>query len=137
MRVSRRGWVTIAIVVACASAAILLILLYVPIAQEPSGTEAIGARLYQYETEDLFGSSGYEYYTFGGVQFEFHLWCAITPGGGSICGNATEPGGATYPYSFFDGPPSSDPPWQTWVAPDGHEAVQYREGGTARLLVAL
>ena len=49
--------------------------------------------------------------------------------------NASEPSGASHPYSFSDGPPRSSPPWQTWVAPDGHEAVQYQTGGLPHLQV--
>lgn len=113
---------------------VILILLYVPIAQESSGYTAIGARLYSFEAESLFGQS-WSNFTYRGVTFGFHLWCLITSGGGKICGNATESSGAAHPYSFWDGPPSPSPSWQTWVSPDGHEAVQYRVGGLAHLLV--
>ena len=131
----RRRWL---LIVGGAGAAIaviaILVLLYVPIAQESSGYAAIGLRLYSFESESLFGQS-WSNFTYHGVTFEFHLWCLITPAAGEICGNATESGGVRYSYSFMDGPPSPSPSWQTWVAPDGHEAVQYRQGGLAHLLV--
>ena len=113
-----------------------LILLYVPIAEESSGYTEIGARLYSFEAVSLFHQpTSWPNITYRGVTFGFHLWCASTAGAGEICGNATESGGTAYPYSFWDGPPSPFPGWQTWVSPDGHEAVQYRQGGLAHLLV--
>lgn len=118
------------------AAATVLLLLYVPIAQETSGYTAIGLRLYSFESVSLFGANaGWQSFSYRGVTFGFHLWCQVTPAAGEVCGNATEAGGASYPYSFWDGPPSSSPPWQTWVSPNGHEAVQYRMGGLAHLLV--
>ena len=132
----RRWFVVLGIAGAGVAAAVLLLsLLCTPIAQESSGYTAIGFRLYTFTSVSLFGGSASPSYTYRGVTFSFHLWCAITPGGGEICGNATEPGGAVYSYSFWDGPPAHPPPWTTWVSPDGHEAVQYQEGGLAHLLV--
>jgi hypothetical protein len=77
-------------------------------------------------------------YSFQGVTFGFHLWCWIAMDVGYVCGNATEPGGATFHYTFGDGlpPANGSPPWETWIAPSTHEAIQYRDGGSVRLLVA-
>ena len=50
--------------------------------------------------------------------------------------NATETDGSRAAYSFSDGPPRENPGWQTWIAHDGHEAVQYMLGGSVRLLVS-
>lgn len=133
----RRRWL---LILGTAGAAVvvvvILLLLYVPIAQEPSGYTAIGLRLYSFEAVSLFDQpTSWPNITYRGVTFGFHLWCLITPAAGKICGNATESGGAAYSYSFWDGPPSPSPGWQTWISPDGHEAVQYRQGGLAHLLV--
>ena len=87
------------------------------------------------ESEQLFGSQAYPNYTFHGVTFSFHLWCAAGPAAGVVCGNATEALGAQFPYAFSDGPPSPAPAWQRWMAPDGHEAVAYLTGGHVVLSV--
>lgn len=133
----RRRLVFLLASVAAAGALVtVLVLLYVPIAQEQSGYTAIGPRLNTFESVSLFGpNAAWQNFSYRGVTFGFHLWCQSSPGGGELCGNATEAGGAVYPYSFSDGPPSFAPPWQTWVSPNGHEAVQYRMGGLAHLLV--
>jgi hypothetical protein len=99
--------------------------------------EMVNGSYYDYESQSLFGNQSWLNYSFHGVVFGFHLWCAITVDVGTVCGNATEPSGVSYPYSFQDGLPQTDPPWQTWVAPDGHEAVQYQEGGHVHLLVSV
>ncbi len=130
----RRFFLILGIVGAAISITVVLFLLYVPIAQESSGYTVIGSRLYSFESESLFGPP-WSNFTYQGVTFEFHLWCEITSAAGKICGNPTESGGARYSYSFWDGLPSPFLSWQTWVSPDGHEAVQYREGGLAHLLV--
>jgi len=100
------------------------------------GTEVVNGRTFAVQSESLFGSASWLNYTFHGVVFGFHLWCATTPAAGTVCGNATEPDGTSYPYAFADGPPQEHPAWQTWIAPDGREGVQYLQGGSARLLVA-
>jgi hypothetical protein len=92
--------------------------------------------VFNYESESLFGSQSWLDYSFHGVVFEFHLWCAIRVVVGTVCGNATEPSGPRSTYSFSDGLPPTNLPWQIRVAPDGHEAVQYQLGGHVRLLVA-
>jgi hypothetical protein len=96
----------------------------------------VDGRPYSLVSESLFGNSSWLNYSYRGVTFGFHLWCSVSPGGGEVCGNATESGGTSYRYAFSDGLPQVDPGWQTWVAPDGHEAVQYRMGGLVHLLVA-
>ena len=137
--IRRRRLIRIIGVAAAAVAVVVaLVLLYVPISQESSGYTAIGLRLYSFETVSLFNlPTSWPNITYRGITFGFHLWCLITPASGKICGNATESGGATYPYSFWDGPPSPSPSWQTWVSPNGHEAVEYRLGGLTRLLVQI
>jgi hypothetical protein len=122
------------IVLAAAIAAVAGLSL--PIAQESSGDQLLDGRLYTFEAESLFGSASWLNYSFDGVTFGFHLWCAVNSAAGEVCGNATESDGSTHPYAFWDGLPTSDPPWQTWVSADGHEAVEYRDGGTVHLLVA-
>jgi hypothetical protein len=114
----------------------LPIVLSIPIAQETSGDQLVNGRPYTLESESLFGDSSWLNYSYRGVTFGFHLWCSESPGGGVVCGNSTESGGTAFSYAFFDGPPQVDPRWQTWVAADGHEAVQYRQGGLVHLLVA-
>lgn len=93
---------------------------------------------YDREQVDLFGSAkpAWQNYTFRGVTFEFHLWCAVTPASGLLCGHATEASGVEYSYQFSDGPPSALPQWQNWISPDQREGVSYLTGGTADLLVA-
>jgi len=98
----------------------------------------LNSRTYAYETQSLFGGPSYQNFSFRGVTFTFHLWCQITADSGIVCGNATEQNGASYSYSFTDGlPTTSPPPWQTWISPDGLEAVEYQQGGNVRLLVEL
>lgn len=100
------------------------------------GFELLGGQTYSYVTESLFGKHTSLNYSYRGVVFEFHLWCWITVDVGWVCGHAIEPGGASYAYNFSDGLPMQNPPWQNWIAPDFHEAVQYQQGGSARLCVA-
>ena len=96
----------------------------------------LDSRTYAYETESLFGNQSYLSFPFRGVTFTFHLWCRVSGDAGIVCGNATELDGASYSYSFADGLPTvGPPPWQTWVSPDGFEAVEFQQGGHARLLV--
>lgn len=131
----RRTWVLLAAGVGAAGIAVVLLGVYVLV---PPGYTTVGIHRYAYESEELFGDTGsWQNYSYRGVTFEFHLWCEVSPGGGTLCGHATEADGTSYAYSFSDGPPvSGEPPWQTWVAPDSHEAVQYQQGGHAHLLVA-
>ncbi|HLM91529.1 MAG TPA: hypothetical protein VK424_05710 [Thermoplasmata archaeon] len=103
-----------------------------------SRTELIQGTYYSFESESLFGNASWLNYSFHGVTFGFHLWCAVLADTGRVCGNATEPTGVSYPYSFTDGlPHPGNPSGQTWIAPDQHEAVQYQQGGLVRLLVAV
>jgi len=111
------------------------VLLAVPISQERSGYTLVGYRLYSFEAESVFGPA-WSNYTYRGVTFEFHVWCAITPGGGELCGNVTESNGSTFPFSFWDARLSQGSQWETWVAPDSEVAIQYETGGLAHLLVA-
>lgn len=113
----------------------ILVLLTVPIAQEQSGYTIVGYRLYSFEAESVFGQA-WTNLTYGGITFEFHLWCSTTSGGGRLCGNVTESNGSTFAFSFWDGPPSPETQWETWVAPDSAEAIQYETVGLAHLLVA-
>ena len=94
---------------------------------------------YYYENVTVL-EPGWSNFCFSGVTFVFHAWCsALTPGGTSVCGNATQASGAPSSFSFHEGPPA-DPahPWQTWISSSGHEGVQFESdsGGLARLLVA-
>jgi hypothetical protein len=129
----------LAIIVIALSAAVVtttLLLLALPIEQEQSGYTLIGLRLYSFEAEELFGAS-WSNFTYQGITFDFHLWCEITSGAGKICGNATNPNGHAYAFSFWDGPPThGSSAWQTWVGPDAHEAVQYQQGGLVHLLAS-
>jgi hypothetical protein len=113
-----------------------LLIVFLPYALTPAGEILIGGRDYTYESQSLFNNGSWQNYTYRGVTFEFHLWCFISSGGAELCGNATESPGVSFPYSFSDGPTQINPQWQTWIAPDGHEGVQYKQGGSARLLVA-
>jgi hypothetical protein len=115
---------------------VALVIVVATFSQESTGQIRINGRTYTSESVSLFGGAMWLNYSYRGVTFGFHLWCAVTPAAGVVCGNATESTGVSYPYSFSDGPPSPNPGWQTWVAPDGHEAVQYKEGGLVHLLVA-
>lgn len=109
-----------------------------PTPSNSSGTVELNGTTYSYTSESLFGNQSWLNYSYRAVKFGFHLWCQVTVDVGYVCGNATESSGASFHYSFTEGLPVSNqpPPWQTWVAPTGHEAVQYQQGGTARLLVA-
>jgi hypothetical protein len=99
-------------------------------------TMDLSGRAYYVEDEYLFGSQSFLSYGFEGITFTFHLWCLVEADTGVICGNATELDGRSYSYTFEDGLPSfGPPPWQTWISPDGIAAVQYQQGGQARLLV--
>jgi hypothetical protein len=126
-----------AVLVAVATVTIL-VLLTVPIAQEQSGYTLIGFRLYSFEAEHVFGSP-WSNFSYRGVTFAFHVWCEVTPAAGEVCGNVTESNGGIFPFSFWDGPPSVEPRWETWVAPDGQAAIQFESlsGGLVHLLVAL
>jgi len=99
-----------------------------------AGVSVLDDRFYSYENLSIFGPA-WSNYTYRGVTFSFHLWCEITPAAGKLCGNATESNHESYPYAFWDGLPTRNPQWQTWVAPDYQEAVQYLQGGTVHLLV--
>ena len=110
---------------------------YRPSSSPPSGIIEIGGRSYTSVSHSLFGNESWLNYSFRGVTFGFHLWCDITVDTGYVCGQATEPSGATFSYTFTDGLPEPNPPWQTWVSPDSYDAVQYQEGGTVHLLVVL
>jgi hypothetical protein len=133
----RKRWVLLG-AIASVVVVFALVILFVPLLQEPSGYTMVGAHLYTYESESLFGTgNGWNNYSYRGVTFGFHNWCGVpSPGGGTICGNATGADQVPHPYAFFDGPPHEGPePWQTWVAGDAHEAVEYQPGGLVHLLV--
>ena len=107
-------------------------------AAPPARSIVVGYERFYYETVTA-PEPGWSNFSFFGVTFELHAWCsALTPGGTSVCGNATQPSGISFPFSFREGPPP-DPthPWQTWISPNGHEGVQFESdsGGLARLLV--
>jgi len=97
---------------------------------------------YTYEKVTIFGPS-WSNFTYRDVTFSFEVWCGpVSLGGAPICGNASEANGPTYPFSFWENggaPPVGPVPWERWVAPDGHEAVEFEpdSGGQARLLVAM
>ena len=132
----RRRWLIIGSLVAAAAVVSALVVLSIPNSVEPSGATLIDFRFYSFESVSLFNKPAWQNYTYKGVTFEFHLWCLASPAAGELCGNATEANGAIFPYSFSDGPPTwGPPPWQTWVSPDYHEAVQYQTGGLAHLMV--
>jgi hypothetical protein len=128
---------TVRLVVAFGVDAVILVTaLALPISQEASGYTLVGFQLYSFEAAELFGNASWLNFTYRGVTFEFHLWCLAGPAAGEICGNATEADGHRYSFSVWDGPPTLEPRWETWVSPDAHEAVQYQQGGLAHLLVA-
>jgi hypothetical protein len=131
-----RKWASVVIVAAIIGVSVSLAILAFSLSQESAGQISINGKTYSFESESLFGNASWLNYSYRGVTFGFHLWCLVTPAAGVVCGNATESTGISYPYSFSDGPPSPNPSWQTWVAPDGHEAVQYKLGGLVHLLVA-
>lgn len=101
------------------------------------GPIVLNGTAFTYESEELFGeSNGWLNYTYGTVLFEFHLWCGITVDVGYVCGNVTQPNGVRYAFTFADGLPRLGPaPWQSRVSPDLASAVEYQQGGTARLLI--
>jgi hypothetical protein len=133
----RRRRILLGALVGAGAVVMALFFLSTPLGWQVTGSVLVGPRLNSFETVDLFGNAAWQNYSYKGVQFTFHLWCQVSPGGGTLCGNATEANGARYGFSFSDGPPSVDPQWQTWVAPDGGAAVQYLQGGTAHLLVPI
>jgi len=139
MRWTRRRKILTAIlaVVTTAIVVTILVLLWVPNSLVPSGYTMIGSRLYSYETENVFGST-WSNFSYRGVTFAFHVWCATTSAAGELCGNVTESNGGTFPFQFSDGPPSPQPYWETWVAPDDQSAIQFESlsGGLVHLLVA-
>lgn len=132
--------VTSVVVVAAvfASVGLLALLNPSPAAGPPTNSLVIGNERYDYENVTV-REPGWSNFVFLGVAFEFHAWCSpLTPGGTSVCGNATPLGGAPHPFTFREGPPpNSTQPWQTWISPTGHEGVQFQSdsGGLARLLV--
>jgi hypothetical protein len=136
-RWSRRRCTILGVIGVAVALSVVLLLLLVPVSQEPAGYTFLGPRLYSYESESLFGpGTGWENFTFRGVTFGFHLWCAIRIDVGTVCGNATGPNGVAHPYDFADGLPRAGPAtWETWVSPDGHEGVEYQDGGQVHLLV--
>jgi hypothetical protein len=119
-----------------------LLLVFVVFPPLPAGETKLGSRVYYIENETVFGPA-YSNYTFHGVHFAFHVWCSSPGlGGAQVCGNVTEPDGTRYALNFTEpggAPPASPLPWQTWVAPDGSEAVQFEpdSGGQVHLLVAV
>ncbi len=130
----RRRRLLLVLAIAGVSIVVVTVVLNVPIAQEASGYQLVGLRLFSFESQSLFGNS-WTNYTYRGVTFSFHLWCSAGPAAGEVCGNATESDGGSYAYSFEDGITVRG--WQTWVSPDSHEAVQYQQGGLVHLLVAV
>ncbi len=103
-----------------------------------SGLVSVNGRWYASETHEHFGSNApsWDNYTFDGVFISIHFWCGTpTPAAGLLCGNATEANGSEFSYSFGDGPPQMNPPWQTTMSPDGSAGAQYMLGGHFRLLV--
>src|SRR5580700_1400022 len=103
MTPKRRRRVLVAVLAAVVGIALVLAVLSLPIAQDSSGYQLLDGRLYAFEAESLFGSSSWRNYSFDGVTFGFHLWCAITPAAGEVCGNATQPDRSARPYAFWDG----------------------------------
>jgi hypothetical protein len=119
-----------------------LVMLTVPINQEQSGYTSINHQLYSLDSVTVFGPH-WSNFTYGGVLFEFVVWCnAPSLAGAQLCGNASRSVGPVYSFTFWEegGAPRLSPgPWETWVSPDGHEAVQFesQSGGLAHLLVAV
>ncbi len=76
--------------------------------------------------------------SYRGFTSAFHIWCENASAAGKICGNVTEQNGSSFSFSFWDGPPSPEPRWETWVAPDFSTAIQFEShsGGIVHLLVA-
>jgi hypothetical protein len=105
-----------------------VILLWVPISEEPSGYTMIGSKMYAFET--VYPSTApTSNFSFHGVLFDFQALtpadCLQNPGGGDLCASVTEPHGATYWFNVSFGPPCHGlGSWNTWVSPDEHEAVE-------------
>jgi hypothetical protein len=140
----RPRWPEAVAVCAVAVLVIALLLAFVLFPPLPNGETKIGSRTYFVENETVFGPA-YSNYTFHGVRFSFHVWCSLASaglGGAQLCGNVTEPSRTSYPFNFTEpggAPPVGSLPWQTWVTPNGSEAVQFEpdSGGQVNLLVAL
>ncbi|MCI4347678.1 MAG: hypothetical protein L3J97_03555 [Thermoplasmata archaeon] len=136
MSLKRRHWTLLAIVLGVVGVAVSIVLVSILIFQAPSGYEVVNGKSYSFESESLFGNAAWLNYSYRGVTFGFHLWCQAGPAAARVCGNATESGGLSYSYAFWDGPPQLNPTWHTWTAPDQFEAVQYEQGGLVHLLGA-
>jgi hypothetical protein len=132
----RTNWIAVASFAAGVIGAITLVILSISAGQLPLGPPAFNEENYSLESESLFGSASWLNYSFHGVTFGFHLWCSVSVDVGVVCGHATESSGASYAYNFSDGPPGGNPSWATWLAPDDHEAVQYKDGGLVQLFVS-
>ena len=121
---------------------LVLLSLSSPAPSPGANVVVIGNERYSYENVTVFGPS-WSNFTYEGMAFSFHVWCGpVTPGGATLCGNVTGPGGAAYPFSFFEpgGPPPTQPkPWVTWISPNGLAGVQFEpdSGGLAHLLVRM
>jgi hypothetical protein len=118
---------------------LVIVPLWVPNSQVSSGYIEVGTTLYAYESVNA-GAAPALNVSFHGVLFEFPpAACAQSTGGGNICGTVVESDEVTY---SFDVPlPPSGPapgPWVTWIAPDGHEAIELAPdlGDLTRVLVA-
>ena len=143
MRMSRRGWWSIALVGLAVFASLGLYELssipasWHPVSSHGSNHLIIDGKSYEFENEILFGqNNGWLNYSYGGVVFRFHLWCSIEADTGYLCGSVSQPNGLRYGFNFSDGLPFQNPPWQTALSPDFASAVQYQQGGQARLLLA-
>jgi len=139
---TRRRKLVVASATGLAAAVVIaiLVLLWVPISEEPTGYTMIGLRLYTYEAADSGGFSAASY-TYRGVVFDFGSWrCLQNPGGGNVCGTAGPVGGPVYPFDLALPPPCwSWGGWLTWQSPDQHEAIEVQvcaSPGAIHLLVA-
>jgi hypothetical protein len=136
-----RRLVPVLIIVASGAIAVTLVFLSLPIRPETSGVTRIGLQTYSFEAEDVFGPH-WSNFSFDGVLFEFVVWCGSPSlAGASLCGGVSQPGGPVYHFTFWEagGAPRVTPgPWETWVSPNVHEAVQFESdsGGLVHLLVA-
>ena len=130
----------VAIAVVLGSVGLLALLGPSPSTPPPAHSIVVGNERYYYENVTV-PEPGWSNFSFFGVTFGFHAWCsAVTPGGVSVCGNATGVNGISYPFAFWEGPPPNPTqPWQTWISPGGHEGVQFESdsGGLLRLLVVM
>jgi len=115
---------------------VLIVLVVVTTTPTPEKTTQVGSTSFFYENETI-AEPGWSNYSFLGHDFEFHAWCSpITPGGVSICGNVSEPMGATAPFSFWMMGPGFLPP--IWLSPDGQDGVRpINTSGGFSLLVAV